>query len=134
VGVRLLLPCTVLAAALLDAVGTHGAATLALVLAVPLAAVAALQVLDEALRRPRALESLQMVLAVIVLATVLLAAAIRSPLAAANEVPPAAVTALVACLVALGLQALATGAAAFLRRPRADVRRRQAGVSVSPGS
>jgi hypothetical protein len=118
VGARLLVAGLVLAAALLDAAGAHGTATPLLVVAVPTAGVAGLHAFDSALRRPRTLDRLQLVLATLVLLSVLVAAAVRSPLAASGDVPGSAVSALVVCLGALALQALVYGAAALVRQPR----------------
>lgn len=93
-----------LATAACDAFGFRSAAFLFLVLAVPAAAAAALvaygRVVDQDEGR------LQAVLAAVLLLTVLVGAAVRSPALADGDVPPLATVALAAAFVLFVAQAL----------------------------
>lgn len=117
----------VLVAALADSAGWHELSYVALVGAVPAAAIAALlgfgDVLDERGHEP--LESLQALLQGVALALILLAAAVRAPLLHQEGVPPLGVVAVVACLVVFAVQVLVAGWTALPReRLRASLRGR----------
>jgi hypothetical protein len=111
----------VVGAALADAAGRHSLAYYALVVAVPLVALAALSALGDVLdgtsaephdRRTAALTALA-------LPFVLLGAAVRAPLLADGPPPAIGVTAVVCCLAIFGVQALLTATSAM---PRALLR------------
>lgn len=108
-------------ATLADVASAPRAAFYALVLAVPFAAVAALEaygeLLDAAERgAERRYEQVQAVLAAAVLALIVLGAAARVPAVGEGVAPTFASSALVACLVALLAQSLMAGAAQ-IRQP-----------------
>jgi hypothetical protein len=103
----------VLAAAVADASGAGLVATYLLVAAVPAAAAAALTVFGELVERPGrsrgvALARTECVLSVLALVAVVVAAAARGAAVDGAGVPPLAVSALVACIVAFALQAFVT--------------------------
>jgi hypothetical protein len=116
---RRLLPLgPVLLAALADGAGLHRLAFYALLLAVPAAVAAALTCFGDALGSGPE-ESLQALLAALVLLLVVAGAAARAPYLTQGTLPTAAVSALVATLVLLGLMVVA-GLPAFVAelRPR----------------
>ena len=125
------------AVALLDLSGVHGLAGAALVAAVPVAGIAALQALGEALTREGVTVRLQLLPAVAALVLLVTAAALRAPLTAAEAPPFASALALGGALGSFVLLAL-VAAPALLRRVlsarRDGVRHRHAGVTASPGS
>lgn len=125
------------AVALLDLFGVHGLAGAALVAAVPVAGIAALHALGEALIREGVTVRLQLLPAVAALLLLVAAAAIRAPLTAAEAPPFASALALGCALGSFALLALAT-APALLRRAlsarRDGAGHRHAGVTASPGS
>ena len=98
----------IVGAALADAAGRHSLAYYALVVAVPVVAVAALSALGDVLDRTAAEphDRVMAALTALALPLVLLGAAVRAPLVA--DVPPPAigVTAVVACLAVFAAQAL----------------------------
>ena len=114
---RLLAGALIVAVAGLDLAGAHSSAALVLVAAVPTAAGAALLSLGSALDGGGALDRLQAWCSGLVLLLALVAAVLRTPLAANGEVPSPAASALTACLVVLAVQALA-GSASLLRARR----------------
>jgi hypothetical protein len=103
----------VIAAAAADGAGFHGAAFYALLLAVPAAAVAALEAFGHVL--DGAEEHLHALLWTVVLALVVVGAAVRAPAIAQGAVPGLARSALLACLAIFCVQAV-VAAAAELRR------------------
>ena len=107
-----------LAAALADVAGAHGLAVTALVLAVPAAALTAMLALGDLLASPDAspVTRLQAVLSGAAVGCLLLAAAVRVPLAPGGDPPAIGASALVACLAVFALQALVAGLGAL--RPR----------------
>ena len=110
----------VLGAVAADAAGLHPLAYYALVVAVPVVAAAALQalgaVLDGSAAEP--LDRLSVALSTFALPLLLLATAIRAPLVGDGPPPRLGVTALVAGLVVLLLQAALAGASALaVQRP-----------------
>jgi hypothetical protein len=107
----------VAAALVLDAAGAHGLAVLAVVVAVPTSGIAALHALDDAICQPGISRYVLLALATLAMALVLVAAAVRSLLTPAVELPAAGVTALVCSLIAFVLQGLVAGASMALRRP-----------------
>jgi len=115
---RLLAGALIVAVAGLDLAGAHGTAALLLVAAVPTAAGAALLSLGTALDGGGALDRVQAWSSGLALLLALVAAVLRTPLAANGDVPSLAASALTACLVVLAVQAIA-GAAALRGRPRA---------------
>jgi len=115
---RLLAGALIVAVAGLDLAGAHGTAALVLVAAVPTAAGAALLSLGTALDGGGALDRVQAWSSGLALLLALVAAVLRTPLAANGDVPSLAASALTACLVVLAVQAIA-GAAALRGRPRA---------------
>lgn len=124
---RLTTVCLVLVAALADSAGWHELGYLALVGAVPAAAIAALlgfgDLLEERAHEP--VESLQSVLQGTALVLILLAAAVRAPLLHQDGVPAIGVVTVVACLVVFAVQALLAGWVALPRgRLRASLRGR----------
>jgi hypothetical protein len=92
-------------AGLCDAVGAHGGAFWLLVLAVPLAALAALLALGTALEKEQTGRLTQAWAQGAALILILFGAAARAPLRGEGSVPRAAVSALVACLLLYGVQA-----------------------------
>lgn len=98
----------IIGAALADAAGRHSLAYYALVVAVPLVAVAALSavgdVLDGTAAEPH--DRVMAGLTALALPLVLLAAAVRAPLLEAGPPPAIGVTAVVACLAVFAAQAL----------------------------
>jgi hypothetical protein len=107
----------VLGAALADAAGQHSAAYWALVLAVPVVAIAALaglgDVLDGSATGPH--DRGIAVLSAAALPFVLLAAAVRAPLLGDTPPPAAAITAVVVALAIFAAQALVAATAAAPR-------------------
>ena len=107
---RLRLPTVglVLGAALADAGGAYGLAYYALVVAVPLAALAALaafgSVLDGSAAEP--LDRVLAALSAAALPFILLGAAVRAPLLEGSPPPTFGATCIVICLALFGLQAL----------------------------
>jgi hypothetical protein len=102
----------VIAAAAADGAGARGVALYALLLAVPAAAVAALEAFGRVL--DGAAEHLHALLWTVVLALLVVGAAVRSPAVAEGSVPTLARSALLACLAVFCVQA-AVAAAAELR-------------------
>jgi len=102
----------VIAAAAADGAGAHGFAFYALLLAVPAAAVAALEAFGHVL--DGANEHLHALLWTVVLALVVVGAAARAPAVTEGAVPGLARSALLACLAIFCVQA-AVAAAAELR-------------------
>jgi uncharacterized membrane protein len=94
----------VIAAAGADGAGLHGLAFYALLLAVPAAAVAALEAFGRVL--DGANEHLHALLWTIVLGLVLVGSAARAPAVAEDAVPAAARSALLACLAVFCVQAV----------------------------
>src|SRR5215210_1418193 len=103
----------VIAAAAADGAGAHGLAFYALLLAVPAAAVAALDAFGDVL--DGADEHLHALLWTVVLVLLVIGAAVRSPAVTEGAVPGVARSALLACLAIFCVQAVAA-AAAELRR------------------
>jgi hypothetical protein len=104
VGRRLLPALLVVIAASADAGGAHGFARVALLAAVPFAAVAAIAAFGECLDdRRNGLGTLQAILSGLIVALLVLSCAIRSN--AVQGVPHAAVTALLAALALLAFKA-----------------------------
>jgi hypothetical protein len=102
----------VVAAAAADGAGAHGIAFYALLLAVPAAAVAALEALGHVL--DGAGDELHALLWTLVLGLLVTGAAVRAPEVTEGSVPALARSALVACLAVFCVQA-AVSAAAELR-------------------
>src|SRR6187401_2112417 len=94
----------VIAAAAADGAGVHGFAFYALLLAVPSAAVAALEAFGRVLDGES--EDLHALLWTIVLALLVVGSAARAPAVAEGVVPAAARSALLGCLVAFCVQAV----------------------------
>src|SRR2546421_2243544 len=94
----------VVAAAFADKVGAHGLAFDAMLLAVPVTAIAGLAALADHLERgaPR----MQALLWAVTLLLMVVGAAARAPALAEGVVPPLAVATLVACLAVFCVQAL----------------------------
>jgi len=116
---RRLLPLgPVLLVALADGAGLHSLAFYALLLAVPAAVAAALTCFGEALEAGPE-EGLQAILSALALLLVVAGAAARAPYLTQGVLPTSAVSALVATLVVLGVQAAAGLPALFagLRSP-----------------
>jgi hypothetical protein len=103
----------VIAAAAADGAGAHGLAFYALLLAVPAAAVAALEAFGHVL--DGADEHLHALLWTVVLVLLVIGAAVRSPAVTEGAVPGLARSALLACLAIFCVQAV-VAAAAELRR------------------
>lgn len=106
----------VLAAAAADGAGAHGLAFYALLLAVPAAAVAALEAFGHVL--DGAPDHLHLLLWTLVLALVVVGATVRAPAVTEGAVPTLAHTALLGCLGVFCVQA-AVAMAAELRSARA---------------
>ncbi|MFL5920284.1 MAG: hypothetical protein ACJ75Q_10675 [Gaiellaceae bacterium] len=102
----------VIAAAAADGAGAHGLAFYALLLAVPAAAVTALEAFGHVLDDAR--DHLHALLWTIVLALLVTGAAVRAPAVTEGSVPALGRSALVACLAVFCVQA-AVSAAAELR-------------------
>jgi hypothetical protein len=102
----------VIAAAAADGAGAHALAFYALLLAVPAAAVAALEAFGHVLDGAR--DHVHAALWTIVLALVVFGAAVRAPAVTEGSVPALARSALLACLAVFCVQA-AVAAAAELR-------------------
>src|SRR5947209_19575586 len=96
----------VIAGALADRAGAHGLAFDAMLLAVPLTAVAGLAAFAEHLERGTS--RTQAIFWAAALLFVVVSAAARAPALAEGSVPPLAVAALVACLAVFCVQALVT--------------------------
>jgi hypothetical protein len=113
VTIRLSAPALVLGAVVADGADLHRIGYYALVVAVPVAAVAALSafgaILDGSAAEP--LDRLATSLYALALPLLLLAAAARAPLVGDGPPPQIGVTALVACLVLLLVQAALAGVA-----------------------
>jgi hypothetical protein len=114
--------CLVLGAALADAAGRHSLAYYALVLAVPLVALAGLAglgaVLDGTAAAPH--DRAIVALSALTLPFLLLATIVRAPLSGAEPPPAVGVTAIVAALALFAVQALvAASVAAPSERMRA---------------
>jgi len=119
--------CLVLLAALADSAGWHDLGYVALVGAVPAAAIAALlgfgDLLEERGHAPA--EHVQALLQAAALGLILLAAAVRAPLLNQDGIPALGITAVVACLVVFAVQVLLAGWVALPRgRLRASLRGR----------
>ena len=115
----------VVGAALADAAGHHSLAYYALVVAVPVVAVAALYALGDVLDGTAATphDRTLALLTGIVLVFVLLAAAVRAPVVSDGPPPAIAVTAVVVALALFAVQALLSASAAAPReRLRAALR------------
>jgi hypothetical protein len=104
----------VIAAAAADGAGIHGLAFYALLLAVPAAAVAALEAFGHVLDGKN--EHLHALLWTIVLLLVVVGAAARAPAVTEGAVPTAARSALLACLAVFCVQAVVAAAAEFRSR------------------
>jgi len=104
----------VVAAAAADGAGAHELAFYALLLAVPAAAVVALDTFGELL--DGAQDHLHALLWTVVLALIVAGAAVRAPAITEGAVPTLARSALLACLVIFCVQAVASLAAEFRRR------------------
>jgi xanthosine utilization system XapX-like protein len=109
----------VVGAGIADAAGAHAQAYYLLVAAVPAAAIAALTALGAVLDRTAAAptDRVLAILSGLVLPFLLLATAVRAPLASEVSPPAIAITGLVGCLAVLSLQAVVV-AAALLERSR----------------
>ena len=94
----------VVAAAAADGAGAHGLAFYALLLAVPAAAVVALDELGELLEGKR--DHVHALLWAIVLALIVVGAAARAPALAEGPVPPIGRVAVLACLTLFCVQAV----------------------------
>lgn len=101
------------AVAAADGAGVHGLAFYALLLAVPAAAVVALEELGQVL--DGAGDQLRSLLWTLVLALVVVGAAVRAPAVTASGVPELARAALLACLGIFCVQAALAVAAEFRR-------------------
>jgi hypothetical protein len=104
----------VVAAAAADGAGAHELAFYALLLAVPAAAVAALDTFGRLL--DGAQEHLHALLWTVVLALIVAGAAVRAPAVTEGAVPTLARSALLACLVIFCVQAVVSLAAELRRR------------------
>lgn len=94
-------------ATVFDAAGVHSLAFYLLLSAIPAIVVAGLAALEELVEHDVATHRRAVaMLHVVTLLLVLTAAALRAPLRAEGTVPRAAISALIACLVVFGLQAL----------------------------
>ena len=121
--------CLVVAAALADASGSHGAAFYFLLAAAPAVGVAALAALGDLVEAQESgesgLERMQVFLSVAALVFVLAAAAFRSDALFESDVPAFSIVAMAGCLAALAGQ----GALAFI----VGQSRRTAGVRLRAG-
>jgi hypothetical protein len=113
-----------------DAAGAHGAAFWLLVLAVPLAALAALLVLGAALEAEGDGRLTHAWLQGAALALILFGAAARAPFRAEGSVPRVALSALVACLLLYGAQAVLALAPALRARTARALEGQGAGDGV----
>ena len=104
----------VVAAAAADGAGAHELAFYALLLAVPAAAVVALDTFGELL--DGAQNHLHALLWTVVLALIVVGAAVRAPAVTEGAVPALARSALLACLLIFCVQAVASLAAELRRR------------------
>ncbi len=104
----------VVAAAAADGAGAHELAFYALLLAVPAAAVVALDTFGELLDGAR--DHLHALLWTVVLGLIVVGAAVRAPAVTEGAVPALARSALLACLVIFCVQAIVSLAAEFRRR------------------
>jgi hypothetical protein len=104
----------VVAAAAADGAGAHELAFYALLLAVPAAAVVALDTFGRLLDGTQ--EHLHALLWTVVLALIVVGAAVRAPAVTEGAVPTLARSALLACLVIFCVQAVASLAAELRRR------------------
>lgn len=104
----------VVAAAAADGAGAHGLAFYALLLAVPAAAVAALDAFGHVLDGGR--DHLHALLWTVVLALVVVGAAVRAPAVTEGAVPALARSALLACLAVFCVQAMVALAAELRAR------------------
>jgi hypothetical protein len=104
----------VVAAAAADGAGAHELAFYALLLAVPAAAVAALDTFGELLDGTR--DHLYALLWTVVLGLIVVGAAARAPAATGGAVPALARSALLACLAIFCVQAIVSLAAELRRR------------------
>ncbi len=104
----------VVAAAAADGAGAHELAFYALLLAVPAAAVVALDLFGELL--DGAPDHLHALLWTVVLALIVVGAAVRAPAVTQGVVPTPARTALLACLAIFCVQAVVSLAAELRRR------------------
>jgi hypothetical protein len=104
----------VVAAAAADGAGAHELAFYALLLAVPAAAVVALDTFGALLDGAR--DHLHALLWTVVLALIVVGAAVRAPAVTEGAVPALARSALLACLVIFCVQAVASLAAELRRR------------------
>ncbi len=104
----------VIAAAAADGAGAHGLAFYALLLAVPTAAVAALDAFGHVLDGAR--DHLHALLWTIVLALLVVGAAVRAPDVTQGSVPALARSALLACLAVFCIQAVVAAAAELRTR------------------
>jgi len=104
----------VIAAAAADGAGFHELAFYALLLAVPAAAVAALEAFGRVLDGEN--EHLQALLWTLVLARVVVGAAVRAPAVTEGVVPASARSALLACLAVFCVQAVVAAAAELRSR------------------
>jgi uncharacterized membrane protein YidH (DUF202 family) len=111
VGFRLASVLLVAAVAALDAAGAHDLAGLALVAAVPAASLAGLTAFADAASEQTLPSWIRAGLGAVALVLVILAAAVRAPLTASEDVPAVAASALAACLAVLALQVLFSAAA-----------------------
>jgi hypothetical protein len=123
---RLVTVALVLTAALADTAGAHAPAYYALVVAVPLGAVATLLAVG-AILDGSAAEPLDRTLAALSAAAfpfLLLGTAVRAPLLAEGPPPALGVTCVIACLALFALQALLAVTAAVPRGVRAALKQR----------
>lgn len=104
----------VVAAAAADGAGAHELAFYALLLAVPAAAVVALDTFGELLDGAR--DHLHALLWTVVLALIVVGAAVRAPAVTEGAVPALARSALLACLAIFCVQAVASLASELRRR------------------
>lgn len=104
----------VIAAAAADGAGAHGLAFYALLLAVPTAAVAALDAYGHVLDGAR--DHLHALLWTIVLGLLVVGAAVRAPEVTQGSVPALARSALLACLAVFCIQAVVAAAAELRTR------------------
>ncbi len=111
VGRRVLPALLAVVAAALDARGHHGLAFDALLAAIPVTAVIALNCFGEYLeQRTGSLVGFQSLLWGLALMFLVVSCAARSPAAETQTLPPLGGSALVACLVVFGLKLVLTGA------------------------
>jgi hypothetical protein len=108
----------VAAAAFADVSGERSLALYALLAAVPALAVAALSGLGELLDgEAEPSRQLQLLLSTLALVLAVVGASVRGPAVSGGALPPLAGSALVACLVLLGLEAAVRAARAAVERP-----------------